>query len=238
MSREELITTNKSGNNGDNNNDVTTLPREMRNQNDLSSPKVVKTQQQQQRRRPCMYLIITNISKWANIRSLLLTAAAFGCHKVFVAGQRKFDFNPNGKDYPNALRNYSLEMKQFDKLQDCIQHIQSQPNNIRIIGVEIDESSIDVENDNDAFMDNNNNDGTATDVAFMMGNEGQGMNAKQMSFCDGFVRISQYGGGTASLNVNVAASIVLHRFQIWSRHLDYLHSCDKPLTNEKKKLPS
>ena len=226
MSKEETI---KSDQVGGNKNDVTILSQ---GQNDSFSSTVVTTQQQKQRRRPCMHLIITNISKWANIRSLLLTAAAFGCHTVFVAGQRKFDFNPNGKDYPNALRNYSLKIIQFDKLQDCIQSIQSQQKNnerkIRIIGVEIDESSIDVENDNDAFMDNNttNNTGTTTttDVAFMMGNEGQGMNAKQMSFCDGFVRISQYGGGTASLNVNVAASIVLHRFQIWSRTTEYLHS--------------
>ena len=222
MSKEETIISDQGGNKND---DTILLSQ---GQNDSFSSTVVNTQQQ---RRPCMHLIITNISKWANIRSLLLTAAAFGCHTVFVAGQRKFDFNPNGKDYPNALRNYSLKIIQFDKLQDCIQYIQSQPKNnnerrkIRIIGVEIDESSIDVENDNDAFMDNTNTGTTTTtDVAFMMGNEGQGMNAKQMSFCDGFVRISQYGGGTASLNVNVAASIVLHRFQIWSRTIEYLHS--------------
>ena len=30
--------------------------------------------------------------------------------------------------------------------------------------------------------------------------------------CDFFVYIPQYGGGTASLNVTVAASIVLHHF--------------------------
>lgn len=54
--------------------------------------------------------------------------------------------------------------------------------------------------------------GMVEDTAFMMGNEGQGMNEKQMAVCDGFVKISQYGGGTASLNVSVAASIVLQRF--------------------------
>ena len=78
---------------------------------------------------------------------------------------------------------------------------------IQILGVEIDPSSINLEQD-DVFT---------TSTAFMMGNEGQGMTTKQMSVCDGFVRISQYGGGTASLNVSVAAGLVLHRFFHWSR---------------------
>ncbi|KAL7457948.1 hypothetical protein ACHAWC_011269 [Mediolabrus comicus] len=78
---------------------------------------------------------------------------------------------------------------------------------IQILGVEIDPSSINLEQE-DVF--------TAS-TAFMMGNEGQGMTTKQMSVCDGFVRISQYGGGTASLNVSVAAGLVLHRFFHWSR---------------------
>jgi len=51
-----------------------------------------------------------------------------------------------------------------------------------------------------------------TSTAFMMGNEGQGMTSKQMAICDGFVRIEQYGGGTASLNVSVSVGVVLQRF--------------------------
>mmetsp|Transcript_28689 Transcript_28689/g.60857 ORF Transcript_28689/g.60857 Transcript_28689/m.60857 type:complete len:285 (-) Transcript_28689:164-1018(-) len=88
---------------------------------------------------------------------------------------------------------------------------------IQIIGVEIDNTSQNLENE--PFT---------TSVAFMMGNEGSGMTAKQMSFCDGFVRISQYGGGTASLNVSVAASLVLHRFFHWGVRGDLVRSycCD------------
>jgi tRNA G18 (ribose-2'-O)-methylase SpoU len=54
----------------------------------------------------------------------------------------------------------------------------------------------------------------------MMGNEGSGMTTKQMSHCDGFIRISQYGGGMASLNVSVAAGIVLHRYFQWTRDVN------------------
>lgn len=50
----------------------------------------------------------------------------------------------------------------------------------------------------------------------MLGNEGQGFNDRQMRVCDSFVYISQYGVGTASLNVAVAASIVLHHYAVWA----------------------
>ena len=42
------------------------------------------------------------------------------------------------------------------------------------------------------------------------------MNSKQIAMCDHFVYIPQYSCGTASLNVNVAASIVMHHFSTWA----------------------
>lgn len=39
-----------------------------------------------------------------------------------------------------------------------------------------------------------------------------------MKLCDRFVYIPQYGAGTASLNVAVAASIVLHHYAVWAGH--------------------
>ena len=185
--------------------------------------------------KPKLYLIITNISKSNNIKSLLLAAAAYGADTVFVAGQRKFRFqvenddddddddteggsssNNNNTDVPRPLhpllRNGSLQIVRFDCLEDCITHIRSTSlanktnKPIRIMGVEIVEDAQDL--DTEPF---------SGDTAIMMGNEGSGMNQKQMDACDGFIRIAQYGGGTASLNVNVAANLVMHRFHIWSR---------------------
>lgn len=42
------------------------------------------------------------------------------------------------------------------------------------------------------------------------------MNPKQLALCDSFLYIPQHGPGTASLNVAVAASIVLHTFALWA----------------------
>ena len=49
-------------------------------------------------------------------------------------------------------------------------------------------------------------------VAFMMGNEGAGMNPAQLEACDRYVYIPQYGGGTASLNVANATGVVMHKW--------------------------
>lgn len=151
--------------------------------------------------RPGMYLVVTNISKKPNVRSLLLTAAAFGCRAVLVVGQPSFDMDA---DIPRQLRRHLREgrmpIQRFEKWKDCVLHLQE--NGIRLVGVEIHKDAQSIE----SFFD------ASVPIAFLMGNEGQGLSAKQMECCDGFVRIPQYGGGTASLNVYVAASIVLHRY--------------------------
>lgn len=49
-----------------------------------------------------------------------------------------------------------------------------------------------------------------------MANQGAGLSEAQMRECDAFVYIPQYGCGTASLNVTVAASVVLHHFALWA----------------------
>jgi tRNA G18 (ribose-2'-O)-methylase SpoU len=158
-----------------------------------------------------MYLVVSNISKRPNIRSLLLTAAAFGCTGVFIVGQRQFDMSPDGPDLPGQIKTCVQEgrmvIRRFEKWHECVLYLKE--NNVQLVGVEIHE---DAQNINDFVAQE-----PTADVAFLMGNEGQGLNAKQMDSCDAFVIISQYGGGTASLNVNVAASIVLHRFHEYQR---------------------
>jgi tRNA C32,U32 (ribose-2'-O)-methylase TrmJ len=52
-------------------------------------------------------------------------------------------------------------------------------------------------------------------LALVMGNEGDGLSQAQMDACRHFVRIPQYGSGTASLNVAVAASVVLHQLHTY-----------------------
>ena len=165
---------------------------------------------------PWFALLITNISKRANIRSLLLSAYAFGCNRIFVCNQPKFDFNLDNTDNDvpkllwGPLNDGNLQILRFHSFDECISHIHLL--GAKIHGVEIHEDAVDVE-ENHCFTGN---------TVLILGNEAQGLNSKCRSVCDGFIRISQYGDGTASLNVNVAASIVMHRFQIWAKYSNHI----------------
>ncbi|CAD7970372.1 unnamed protein product [Amoebophrya sp. A120] len=53
-------------------------------------------------------------------------------------------------------------------------------------------------------------------TVFMLGNEGSGMSEQQIKICDFLVHIPQHSKKTASLNVAVAGSIVLHHFAIFA----------------------
>ena len=127
-----------------------------------------------------------------------------------------------GTDIPpmlqDSVRNGRIKIIKFDRLEDCVAHIKCINNEgneggetdadpVKILGVEIDKLSSNLEIE--PFSESG--------VAFMMGNEGAGMTTKKISVFDGFVQISQHGGGTASLNVSVAAGIILHRLFHWDR---------------------
>ena len=58
-------------------------------------------------------------------------------------------------------------------------------------------------------------------TALLMGNEGHGLTEAQKEACDSFVYIPQFGDGTASLNVSVAAGIVMHRFASWAKYNEH-----------------
>ena len=111
-----------------------------------------------------------------------------------------------------------VTIERFEKWQNCVTYLQE--NSILLVGVEIHVDAKTIQEichqlSSDSSS-SGNNDGTR-DVAFVMGNEGTGLQEKQMKSCDYYCRIPQYGSGTASLNVYVAASIVLYHFHQYQR---------------------
>jgi tRNA G18 (ribose-2'-O)-methylase SpoU len=221
-----------------------------------------------------LYLVILNIAKSANVRSLLLAASAFGCHSVLVVGQDKNlaaitttistrqeeTIKSDGCVSTSSTQSITTETQQsepvhntpihsliedgrlslqrFAKWDQCVEYLQNE--NISLVGVEIDQASIVLDDDCfskliqrlDPKQDQDRQDPLPAskrrlDVAILMGNEGDGIHPKHMQACQAFVRIPQYGVGTASLNVNVAANIVLYRFHEWKRQwqLSQLPKC-------------
>ena len=59
------------------------------------------------------------------------------------------------------------------------------------------------------------------------------MTPQQKKICDGFVYIKQYGAGTASLNVAVASSIVMHEFAKYHNYSERAREGEKFIVAEK-----
>eukprot|EP00980_Cylindrotheca_fusiformis_P019707 scaffold6881_cov126-Cylindrotheca_fusiformis.AAC.4 len=163
-----------------------------------------------------LYLVVCNIQKYNNVRALLLTAAAFGCLEVLMVGQQK-NRDRDGlfpPQFDEAKQEGMVGIRHFTKWTECLSYIEE--NSICMIGVEIDDKSQVLDENyferNGDMLQNQNN------IAILMGNEGQGIHPKHLQECKALVRIPQYGAGTASLNVNVAANIVLYRFHQWKQN--------------------
>mmetsp|Transcript_5897 Transcript_5897/g.19251 ORF Transcript_5897/g.19251 Transcript_5897/m.19251 type:complete len:298 (+) Transcript_5897:554-1447(+) len=149
---------------------------------------------------PRLYLIVYCMTKRANVGTLLRSAAAFGVTKVFLVGASRFgDFGAHG------AVNF-LKLEHFPSA--AVAKATLAERGIRIVGVEIDPSAKHVA-DPAAFADES---GVIGDVAVMLGEEGNGMTKAQFDMCDALVYIPHHGDGTASLNVSVAGSIVMHHF--------------------------
>lgn len=151
--------------------------------------------------RPPCFVIVYNVAKRHNVGNLLRSCTAFGVKAVCLVGSREYNgFGAHGAAEHVALRHYAT-------LEECVEHLRTQEG-ARIVGVEIDPDATPVHT-HAAFQG---------PTAFMLGNEGDGLNARQRRLCDQLVYIAQHGPGTASLNVTVAASIVLHQFAVWARY--------------------
>ncbi len=145
---------------------------------------------------PKSFLILFNISKPINFGNLIRTANAFGSTPVCVG---KKDFSRCGATAKTRL----TKVHHFYALEEACHFVRAE--GCHIFGVEIDQSSKPIATH--PFEHS---------TAFMMGNEGEGLSRKQIRMCDELVFIPQFGTAV-SLNVNVAAGIVLHHFATWAK---------------------
>jgi len=174
-----------------------------------------------------MYLVVHNQNKKQNIGTLARCATAFGVEEVILVGSNKYSTHgSHGASDHVAFRHFAT-------LEACKEWLRER--GAELIGVEIVEGAENVASH--PFRG---------PTAFMLGNEGAGMNEKQLAACDRcppppgaggaraprrrspgrylcpptsprrFVYIPQHGAGTASLNVAVAGSLVLHHFALWA----------------------
>jgi len=148
-----------------------------------------------------MHFIIHNVSKKHNVGTICRNCTAFDVKKMHLVGNARFNvFGAQGSDVHVAIEHH-------ESLKKARESLYQNEKCDRILGIEICEGAIDVRSH--PFTGN---------TAFVLGNEGHGMTAQQKEICDGFVYIKQFGRGTASLNVAVASSIVMHEFAKWAEY--------------------
>ncbi|KAF3457274.1 hypothetical protein FNV43_RR01931 [Rhamnella rubrinervis] len=160
------------------------------------------------------YVVVHNIAKRHNVGTMARSASAFGVSELILVGRR--DFNAFGSHGSTS----HIRFRHFHSLQDARLFLKEK--DCDICGVEITDGAVAV-----------NQHPFKRSTAFLLGNEGTGLSAKECEICDFFVYIPQYGCGTASLNVTVAASIVLHHFGVWAGFSERSRDGNKFIVAEK-----
>jgi hypothetical protein len=154
---------------------------------------------------PC-YMAIAAISKKMNVGLTMRSCVAFGVSELWVCG---------GSDY-RSFGSHGTE--RFLPVRDHLRGVPellayARERGVHVCAIEITPDAVPVHTF--AFRG---------PTVFLAGNEGEGLSeghkaALRAGGAD-FVYIPHYGRGTASLNVSVATSIVLHHFGVWAGYAE------------------
>ena len=151
--------------------------------------------------RPVAYLIVHAIAKRANVGALVRSAVAFGVANLIVIGEKDLTFlGAFGADR-------FLTVRRFPRLRDASDWLQR--HGVAVCGIELAAGALPI-----ASHPFNG------DVAFLAGNEGDGIPLCHRALCDFFVYVPQYSTGTASLNVATATAIVMSHFAAWAQYVE------------------
>jgi tRNA G18 (ribose-2'-O)-methylase SpoU len=157
-----------------------------------------------------MYLILNRLRK-GNVSILLRSCVAFNVKAVLLCG-KVADYSDQQLRMADHGAFAFAEIRRFPRFDDAVAHLRARPDGVAVsvCGVEIRSDAIAVDSLDPVPF--------AGSTAFVLGSEGDGLDARHMALCDRFVYIPQFGNGTASLNVAIAGSIVLHRFAAWAHY--------------------
>jgi len=166
-------------------------------------------------------VVVYNVAKKRNVGDIVRSAVAFGASRFIVVGARKLQmFGSFGTSSFIAIESYQ------GKIADCLDGLRKE--GYALIGIEISPDARSITSQPAPF---------AQKSAFILGNEGSGLSEAVIKLCDWLVYIPQYGTGTASLNVCVAASIVLQHFAVFAQFPETSRKGFKFVVDDSTKLP-
>ncbi len=146
-----------------------------------------------------LFFVADHIRSGHNIGALFRIADAFNFQKVHVCG---FSIQINQPEIQKTAlgSTETVDWQYWRDVEECLIHLKN--NNIKIIGIEQTNRSIELQNFNIEPRLN---------YALVLGNEVKGISDSILNLCDEFIEIPQVGT-KHSINVSVAAGIVAWEF--------------------------
>lgn len=144
-----------------------------------------------------IYIILDNVLDTYNIGSIFRLADAVGAKKILLC--RGSETPPNTRIQKASIGTWQwVEWEYCADTKSAIVNLKKQIENIKIIGVELDEKAIDYTKADYSLP-----------IALVVGHESDGISAEVLEMCDQIVQLPQLGINK-SLNVMVSLGIVLY----------------------------
>ncbi len=178
-------------------------------------------------KKPEISVLLKHVTKKANVGTLVRSSVALGAKELgFISSNAaRITEGLHRPSTPNLFGSHGsaghLPLRHFTSLEEAKTFHSSR--GTVIVGVEIHPNAVPVQ----SFQ-------WTKSVCILLGNEGDGLSPSELEICDALVYIPQYSQGTASLNVVVAASIILHSFAVWAQFQESSRIGDKFIVVEKK----
>ncbi len=148
------------------------------------------------------YIVLDNIRSAENVGSIFRTADAIGISKIFLVGLTPRPLDRFGREQPKIKKvalgaEKTVPWEYCEEVSALITHLKSEK--ITVVAVEQNEMTIDYKE----YV-------PKSDTAFIFGREVEGIDDTTLKLCDTTIEIPMHGK-KESLNVSVAAGVVLYR---------------------------
>ena len=142
-----------------------------------------------------IYFILDNILDTYNTGGIFRLADALGVKKIYLCGVTETPPNTRIKKASINTTEW-VKWKYFAKTEDAIKNLRSKVKNIQVVAIEQDQRSVPYTQINYKLP-----------IAFVVGNETEGMSKEALKACDQIAEIPMWGVNT-SLNVIISLGIV------------------------------
>jgi 23S rRNA (guanosine2251-2'-O)-methyltransferase len=151
-----------------------------------------------------LVVVMDNIRSMHNVGSVFRTSDAFLIAGICLCG---FTPQPPHRDIQKTAlgATESVDWLYYENTKDAVLALKEQ--GYKVFAIEQTKGSISLENFKTHINEKSNNNSNNA-LAFVFGNEVEGVSEEVLAICDGAVEIPQYGM-KHSLNISVAAAIVL-----------------------------